>query len=256
MDLKTRHHIARTLRAAAKVLARGAVTLPKGSTLFHGSYGEFSRLRPGGDQVVWFSDAPGIAQLYIPALAGGGEIFMTPSLIAREDDHWSIPIIRKFLNIEGKWPDAREIEALLKKLGFEEAPNMRGWYVFQIDDDKVLPPGLKHEGRLYVGKTKRDMKLWLKATGEADYLDIQYEDLSGFRDAEKAGLDGVIIDDLAQSKEHGNLSHLSVGLFKSAIKDVAFKVVPAGYEEIEWGKGDKTEAYPLGSKSYFYKLVR
>ena len=45
-----------------------AVTLPRGSELFHGTLVNFGgSIRPGGyDDVAWFADNPAIAQLYIP----------------------------------------------------------------------------------------------------------------------------------------------------------------------------------------------
>jgi len=151
----------------------------------------------------------------------------------------------------------KEIEKRLAAKGYEPWKNSEGRagsrsYEFHMESGKVLPPGGATEGRLFIGTTQRDMKIWLKARGEGDLMNVQYHDVSGFRDARDEGLDGVLIDDFAQSEAHGNFGHLSVGLFGPALKDVRFKQVPATYEEFE--RGGKTKAYPKGSRPYFHRL--
>jgi len=149
----------------------------------------------------------------------------------------------------------KEIEKRLEAMGYE--PYLKGRpgdqsYRFYLEGRRVLPPGGSADGRLFIGTTTRDMTLWLKARGEGDLMNVQYHDVRGFRDARDEGLDGVMIDDFAQSEAHGNLGHLSVGLFSPALKDVRFKQVPATYEEYD--RSGKTKAYPRGGNVDFHRL--
>jgi hypothetical protein len=256
-------------------MAISITTLPKGSKLFHGTIESFSGgLRPGGyDEVAWFADSASIAQLYIPP--SGSSMLTSADNLRLPVERADVQAVQKAIGIEYdlskvKWqrngqpeswplpngwkkmPTKQDVAERLEKIGYK--PGDYGNYQFMFNGDKLLAPGEKQQGTLFIGTTKRDMKLWVKARGEGDLQNLQYHDLKGFRAAEALGLDGVLIDDFAQSKSWGNLGHLSVGLFERSLKDVSFETVPATYEE--WDRKDETTAWPHKGNVDFMDLVK
>jgi len=223
---------------------------------------------------VWFADVPAIAQLYIAR--SGLSIYISPSHLVRPSQDVHIQAIQKAIGIDydisdATWdrlgrpqsfslpkgwssiPTPQEIMSRLQRLGYDIEYQFTSVEFNIGDNDKLLLPGKAEQGYLYVSTTLRDMTLWNKSTGEGDLLDLQYNDLRGFREAENIGLDGVVIDDFAQSEQWGNLGHTSVGLFRHAIKSLRTKRVPAQYREFEYGKFG-TPDYPRASAPYFHKL--
>jgi len=257
------------------------VVLPKGSKLFHGTLEPLKGgLLPGEyDQVLWFGDNAGVAQLYIPR--GGGSFYKGSEGLAQPSRDSSTQQVQRMVGLnfdpgQVEWdehgklrsyrlPDewsefnknldkmSREIELRLEKLGYAGTGLLGSrTYHFYSTNGKILPPGGKSLGTLCVATTLRDMTLWEKALGEGDLTEVQYHDVGGFRRAQEK-FDGVIIDDFAQSEEWGNLGHLSVGLFGPALKDIKTKCIPATYEE--WNRSWKTEAWPHESRPYFHTLL-
>lgn len=270
----------KTLKASAVSVAKDSTlrtaTLPAGSEIFHGTLEDFSDdLRPGGyDKVAWFADMPAIAQLYIPR--SGGTTYADARGLRYPSQQSSTQEIQKAIGIEYdiskvKWdrhgrpdsfpspkgmddiPSEQEIESRLQQKGWN--PKEHGIYAFRFDGSRLMKPDEKQQGRLFVGVTKRPMKLWLKSKGESDLQDLQYHDLSGFEAAKAIGLDGVLIDDFAQSESYGNFGHISVGIFGPALKDIQFKAVPATYEEWDYKNKGATEAWPHTGNVRFHKLT-
>lgn len=259
--------------------------VPAGSVLFHGSIEKIrGRLRPGGDGVLWFADTPSIAQLYLPR--SGRSMIVGVGAIVKPSRDEDIVRVQKAVGIEYA-PDAAiwdeygrlksyfppkglpprtdmnydgpaEVDNRLQALGYTPTnPGVSPWsksYEFHFADDRLLPPGGKEEGVLCVATPRRDLVLWRKAEGEGDLTAVQYHDVRGFDRARRAGLDGVIIDDFAQSEEWGNLGHLSVGLFAEALPDLDVECIPATYEEYEPRKY-QTEAYPHRVEPWFRTLL-
>jgi len=269
--------LSRKIAQRVFLASRAVVTLPKGSVLFHGTLEKFGGpLRPGGDELAWFADTPAVAQLYIPR--SGLSIYTGPRNLVRPSRDTDIQMIQKAVGIvydltEVEWgsngraesyyfpagwdglPDPNEIAKRLNALGYKDIKSPFDYTEFRIaDDDTLMLPGEAAQGFLYIATTMRDMKLWNKATGESDLLDLQYNDIRGFRDAEKAGLDGVLIDDFAQSEERGNLGHSSVGLFKNALRNIRTKRVPAQYREFEHGQHGTPE-WPNAKPPWVHRLI-
>lgn len=120
------------------------------------------------------------------------------------------------------------LKSKLKDAGFT---NHRGDTFVRSSIGRFLAPDEHLMGKLVVARTTRDLRLWRKASGESSLLDLQYNDIRGFRDAEANGLDGVLVDDFAQSHEWGNYGHLSVGLFRKTMRSLQIRSVPAHYRE-------------------------
>lgn len=254
------------------VFANRTVTIPSGAYLFHGSVEKFSgTLKAGGDGLIWFSDSPKIAQLYIPR--AGITMFVRPTDVARPDQDEKIQKLQREIGIaynydEVEWegrrlksfptpkgwdriPKDEEVERLLEKSGFEKDGN---GFKIMMHGDKFLKAGEAAKGRLFVAKIKEPLTLWVKAKGDSDLTDLQYNDFDGFKKAKHSGHDGVLIDDFAQSKEYGNFGHLSVGLYKLEKLDI-IKVVPAQYREWDY-KAKGTPEYPNPPPSYLYDILK
>src|SRR3990172_5327812 len=94
---------------------------------------------------------------------------------------------------------------------------------------EIMPSNYRMKGRLFVIKPKQDLKIYDMTEGgwrEPDLTDKDYYKLDLFEKLEKEGYDGVKITDFAQTKEYGNLGHLSIGLFKRGLKKCEWEVVP------------------------------
>lgn len=256
------------------------VVLPRGSLLFHGTLEGFEGgLRPGGDGVVWFADTPAIAQLYIPC--SGGSMMTSVDSLARPSKDPTVQAIQATIGIDYDLDDTR-FDYMDRPVSF---PAPRGWSHLPTAQDvtrllsewgatvsargsvevnlsygpggvvTLAAPGECFEGRLYIARTRRDMRIYVMSEGEGDLTDVQYNKLEAFRELERRGYDGVLIDDFAQSDHWGNLGHLSVGLFASAVRDVDLDSVVAQYREFEMGQTGTTD-YPEGAESYFERLRR
>lgn len=151
----------------------------------------------------------------------------------------------------------RKADLLMEEKGFRRIGKrkdhvpLQSTFEARFDNNQLIPPGEHKMGTLIIAQAKRDMLLWNKAAGEGDLMNVQYHDLKGFRDAEMLGLDGVLIDDFAQSVKYGNIGHLSVGLFDHALLDLRFKKIKAPYREFK--QDYKTEDYS-GPTNNFRKL--
>jgi len=256
------------IKALYKVVAdMSKITIPKGAVLFHGTLEPFSSgLRPGGDHLIWFADSPKIAQLYIPK--SGMKMFVGAEDLVKPDLDPIIQDLQKKLGIdydydkvewEGRrlksWPSPKgwdhmpkekDIIERMEKLGFKDD---RGRYTLRISKQQVMLPNEVQKGKLFIATVKEPLTIWKKSKGESDLMDLQYHDISGFKKAKAAGLDGVLIDDFAQSEEWGNFGHKSLGLFDT--EKLSIKSVPAQYRE--WSREEKgTPEYPNPPEPFFH----
>lgn len=261
--LKTKYHI----------VAISTVTIPANSYLFHGTSEKFSgKLRGGGyDKIIWFSDSPKIAQLYIPI--AGMTMYLSAENISKPNKNKNSQELQKQLGIEydysevewdgqraksyynpkgwKKLPTEDDVEHLMKQKGFGTRKHSSDSFIVRFSNNKILKEGEAEKGRLFIARVKEPLTLWRKAKGDSDLQDLQYHDLSGFQKAKGKGLDGVLIDDFAQSKEYGNFGHLSVGL--SSTDKLAVKEIPAQYRE--WTYKEKgTPEYPNPPEMYLHTL--
>lgn len=272
-------------RVARKALSSDleTVTLPRGSELFHGTcenFGGTPRATSAGG-LLWFADNPAVAQLYI-CRSGGTQSFSSRHIVDYEkNDSSMMEAIRDYVGMPRELPNGRrypnleeipdspgwtdpdtefwdqfevedKAEALLKEKGIEQTGY--GGFSVRFHRGEMLEPGEYAPGTLYVGKTTRDMTLWKKGRGEGDLMNLQYNDFKGFSEAEDARLDGVLIDDFAQTENWGNFGHPSVGLFRHAVKDVRFDSVPARYRN--WDDDLSTPEYPSKGNADFHDLMR
>lgn len=90
----------------------------------------------------------------------------------------------------------------------------------------LLPANFREKGKLFIMKPMRDFKILdLRRSEEGDLSDVEYHNTEGFRAAEKAGYDGIYINDFAQIESEGNSGHTSIGVFNSSIKDLDVEVL-------------------------------
>ncbi len=246
--------------------------VPAGSVLFHGTAAKFRQPRVGGDGVLWFSDDPRIAQLYIPqhtasvtftshdltrpveqgllrdVQRGLGIVYDYDRVVWHRDRAASFHVPRGWTRL----PTEEDLVERLHAKGMK--PRWSGLYEARFDGNKLLGPDERVRGHLVVATLQRSMKVWLKALGENDAMDLQYQDLAGFALAEAAGLDGVILDDFAQSEAWGNVGHPSLGLFQSSLAFLRVVNVPAQYHE--WSHDSRgTPAWPDPPPPFLRDLI-
>lgn len=264
----------RMVKAKYLVMSINEVTIPAGAHLFHGTIEDFSTdLKGGGyDNIIWFSDSPKIAQLYIPK--AGSKLFISPDSIARPSKDNDIQILQRELGIEYDYSDIKwerntatsfklakgwnhvpkdvEIDKLMDDAGYEKRKHFSDPYVLRRHNGKFLKKDEVAKGRLFIARVKSPLKIWNKASGrDGDLMNLEYHDLKGFGKAKEAGFDGVLINDFAQSEEHGNFGHMSVGLFD--IKKLEIKQVPAQYREWDY-KAKGTPEYPNAPEIFLHNL--
>lgn len=256
-----------------------SVLLPAGAEIFHGSIEPIQgRLRPGGDQVLWFADDPKIAQLYIPR-AGSSMITGADNLRWPDQDP-KIRMIQHMLGIDydldavewdergrpKSWPlpvgwtdmpTRQQIDQRIRDLGY--APYHGGIYPsyqFYFDiDGSVLPPGGAVKGELFVVAPTQDLRIADITDLGGDLTNPAHLWTSLFRQLEDLGYDGVVINDYAQSEEWGNLGHRSLGIFSHALGELELvDRVPATYEEFTFD-GVGTRAWPHADATDFGDLA-
>lgn len=236
--------------------------------LFHGSERAFDKPRGGGyDGVFWTASNSATAQNYIPV--SGASVQTAPcnyyinekvrprhndpftSLAAAlgyviEDATWNhMGEATSFKYPAKGWPTMRDIcDHIEQVLGYEPTDGQRGAYRLKMGawdpetkQSQILPALHKDAGHLYIVTGHEDMKFYVKSTGEGDLTDVQYNHLKSFKQLAAEGYDGVIIDDFAQSKNWGNLGHLSYGFFPSAFDRLKLERIPA--VNFDWGDQSK-----------------
>lgn len=134
------------------------------------------------------------------------------------------------------------VNSELRKLGYEpmddypDAKEDLSWNLF-TKDGKILPNNSRVDGRLLTIKPRRELQLYdftLARSIEGDLTDLDYHKIGLFRQAEKKGYDGVVINDFAQSHNMGNVGHVSYGLFKHVIPDLTITESPARHEDLKF----------------------
>ena len=138
----------------------------------------------------------------------------------------------------------------LKELGYEGTKISGNNYSYQlkISNGKIMPANYKAKGKLYIGTTSKDLKIYDMSTGESDLTDVQYHDLETFDWAKQQGYDGVKIDDFAQFDKFGNVGHPSIGLFNTSLKTLSFKIIDACHPDEYKGNSKEYTEYLKGNK--------
>jgi len=227
---------------------------------------EESKLSTGSyDKILWTTDdkwGPAMAQSYIPQ--SHGTIYTSPGYIRQPSQDPTIQNIQKYLGIYYDYQTKGKVEfdntgrphswAMPKKKdgstwGFEELSSAKvdqllkekGWQPKNKDTDpeyagyeiltkgfEPLPPGETTTGRLFILKSTQPLKIYDYAGGkEGDLMDVDYHKIDLFRLVEKAGYDGIKINDFAQLHEWGNVGHQAIGIFKKSIPKLKWETIPA-----------------------------
>ena len=256
----------------------------KNDLLFHGSIEEIDgELRPGGyDQVFWTALNPSVAQSYIPA-TGGATYY---SVGGKSDYELKKDIL----------PDSSFNKAALRLLGFDEKQisidrvenngRITSWSVkegvdiptykdldeklremgYTEKDDKIknifidgvytiLPKNYKKPGTLFVFTGKTKLNFYDMRDEGGDDLG-QYNETDRFKQLQDEGYDGVIINDILQSEQYGNVGHTSYGLFGSAISKLNKGSVTATNFDFDTDKGINEQNTPEFDSKKFYDLVK
>jgi len=247
-----------------------------GSVWFHGSGARFDgAIRGGGDGVLWFADSSVIAQNYIPKSAGMvlycAELWNQDYTVAppRQQFGDSVEFTvatqmghrLKYATYDGTgalrswaWEGASPTrnavrEYITSELGYlldEYTGNCWiSWKAISAPTEvggvkvwrQLLPADYRMPGRLFVIQSKKGWNLLDVSTGEGDLCDPDYRKYDLFERAARGGYDGVIIDDFCQTDHHGNVGHVSLGLFRHTwpaleplILDCRRFVIPERYE--------------------------
>ncbi|BCB22403.1 hypothetical protein [Bosea sp. ANAM02] len=219
--------------------------------LFHGTCEQFDLIDGGGyDGMVWTTDSPAIAQTYIP-LSGIEAMVSAPDRFGLDqgirpskngywaafaeqtcglkhcDIDWSPHGDARSWGFE-KHVTYREAVAALEALGYDLSGGPI-WVSQQIVDGLTvtMPADWRMEGRLLFCKKDPTWR-WLDiSAGESDLTNLQYHAHEIFERAAAEGYDGVIIDDFAQHRVHGNIGHRSWGLLPRTAQSVTWSEIPA-----------------------------
>ncbi len=92
---------------------------------------------------------------------------------------------------------------------------------------EILPANYKKVGRLFLVWGKEKLKILDLTDAPSDLIDPAYNQFEWFQKAKDQGYDGVRISDYAQSEIHGNIGHVSIGLFDSGVKKVKMESIDA-----------------------------
>ncbi len=240
--------------------------LPKGTRLFHGTSEDFpaDEIHGGGyDEVIWTAENPTIAQNYIPTC--GGTSYIGARHISRPSKDLCAQAIQEIIGIyydyfsvewdymdkavrfhlpEG-WdhlPETDEIAEMMAAVGFEHTDGSSSWdplyairtkYMRDANGElysHIFMPGEKLMGRLFIFDAQEPIKIYDYTYGgerESDLMNVDYHNIRLFRKVEAAGYDGIKINDFAQSKYWGNMSHTSIGLFQQALPKFIWTAIPA-----------------------------
>lgn len=232
----------------------------KKDVLFHGTSEFFEgKLEGGGyDGIVWSAESNDIAQNYI-ALADTLSFYNYPEgyeadrlanvfhnensfdikllkehgydFVFTKDERGEISSVSCTLNgREAKLPRKKDIAKILtEKLHYPKSSYMhiKQKYNKAKEDFIVAPYSYKKQGRLYILLGKNKLKIEDKRMGYFNEDNPQYNDFEGFKRSINEGYDAVIIDDVAQSTNHGNTPHDSHALFPSALEKLKQFIVPA-----------------------------
>jgi hypothetical protein len=235
---------------------------------YHGTIERFDQAPETGayDGVFWLADNPAVAQTYIPAaglecLMGMGAWRLGERVWPNLHSDWYAMVVRMgFGSPDVDWgPDGSATswavpagyptygdvcDWIERELGYQNdsrQPQCERSYRVKaaIRDGKTiyLPANHLSPGRLFLVDGLRDLRfLDLAAGREGDLNDPDYHKIAAFRRAEAAGYDGVIINDFAQSRTHGNVGHLSWGVFPRTLPRLAYASLEA--TRFDWAEDD------------------
>lgn len=143
-----------------------------------------------------------------------------------------------YYNYKSETEKRKLVNNKLEHLGYKptkiESDQNHSW-TLNYNDGTILKPNERSQGRLFIIKPQRDLKIYDNTDGgntEGDLTDVEYHNLDLFRQVEKEGYDGIKINDFAQSDDYGNVGHISIGLFKHTIRDLKIQEISAQHQDI------------------------
>ena len=222
--------------------------------LFHGTVEPFDKpLRATSwEGLLWFAEAPEIAQSYCPE--SGSEVlksflryalderfvphgdfdeklfahmgFDIAFMEAERDDFGRMTSYR----ILNSHPTNRDVQKHLEDLGYV-FENESAWIKVRLRDeggDEIMPANWKIPGRLFIAQRPADLRLYdLESSSDGGLTGRQWMRTDLFEKLATSGKwDGIIIDDIHQSKKMGHFSHRSIGLFQPVIDRLNMHVIP------------------------------
>ena len=213
--------------------------------LFHGTVEPFDTpLRATGwERLLWFAEGPEIAQSYCPE--SGSEClvsflrfalderfvphgdmdarifglmgFNIAEMDAERDEYGRMCSYRLLEN----HPTNRQAKEFIESLGYVfESESC--WIKMRLKDeggDEIMPADWKISGRLHILQRPGDLRLYdLQSSADGGLTGRQWMRTDLFEKlADSGSWDGIIIDDIHQSKKMGHFGHRSIGLFQSTI---------------------------------------
>ena len=248
------------------------MAIPAGTTLLHGSGEPFedAELRTGGDGILWTTDdthGSAMAQSYIPR--AGSSTYVTPNNLTRPSSQENVRSLMNYIGMiwdyndmefdrtgqPNGWPMPKKpdgtpwdfkqitpetIDQLLKQKGFDlyQKGSSPGYNVYEIKHgpgiNDIMTPGERLQGKLFILKVQQPLRIYDYASGSSgDLMSPDYHRYDVFRAAEKAGYDGVRINDYAQVHNHGNVGHQAIGLFAGALPKLKWESIPASHPKMD-----------------------
>lgn len=221
--------------------------------LFHGTIEPFEGplVASSWERMRWFAETPEIAQSY--CAESGSEVltgFMPYSL----DEHFvphhdfsgtlfeamgfEVAAMDATRNRYGRMdsyrilpghPSNRDARAFLENMGYAFGDES-AWIKVrrrETGGDEIMPADWKTAGRLFVVERPGDLRLYdLQSSEEGGITGRQWMRTDLFETLANSGdWDGIVIDDINQSRKLGQFGHRSVGLFQPAIERLRTHVI-------------------------------
>jgi hypothetical protein len=234
-----------------------AAATPRDATrglLFHGTVEPFETpLRATGwERLLWFAEAPEIAQSYCPE--SGSEVlksFASHALDDRFVPHgdfdarvfaamgFDVAAMKAERDLSGRMtsyrvlpghPSNRDARAFLEGLGYR-FDGESAWIkvrLLQGGGDELMPASWMTPGRLFVAERPAGLRLYdLATTEEGGLSGRQWMRTDLFQSlAESGEWDGLVIDDVHRTRRLGHFGHRSIGLFQATIDRLRLHATP------------------------------
>jgi hypothetical protein len=236
--------------------------------LFHGTSAEFDTPRIGADGLFWTAERSNVAQNYIPiacTTCATPHVFRN-ELTVRVAPHrfnvfYTVVLMMGHQATDIKYdhqgransfsfaPDyptyGDVVQYIEQHLGYVSATaspksyqiRTKGWDG-EGRHDIIAPADYKKPGFLLIVSGHHPMKIAELTEQGYDSTNPQYLALPVFDRLRRQGYDGVVIDDICQSKTQGNVEHRSIGFFQHAIDRLRIQTIPATHFDWDANQAD------------------
>ncbi|MFZ3482218.1 hypothetical protein [Sphingomonas sp. 3-13AW] len=221
--------------------------------LFHGTIEPFDGpLRATcWERLLWFAEEPEIAQSYCAqsgseVLTGFASYSLDDFFIPHSSFHETIFSAMGFnvahmeaernrygrmdsYRVLDNHPSNRDAKNFLERLGYT-FDGETAWIKVRLREggqDEIMPASWKTKGRLFIAQRPKDLRLYdLQSTEDGGLTGRQWMRTDLFEELATSGdWDGIIIDDINQSKKLGHFGHRSIGLFQPVLQRLPTHVV-------------------------------